>query len=286
MTSTPVRHFSDSEHHDDTELEAAATEAVSLWLHDHPEAMAEVGEASRAHIHLQELSGQASKADLAVAEMERRAGGIAARLDPAGRRVLGLTLGTIIVAVLTVLDVVPLNWAAQAFNLGNGGTWLITGILLVASVGAMAGLEMTRADPRRRGALAAITAVACVTIAVMRTEFLWTVAGESLISAVLQALLLTGISVGLILLGSAVMARTRTLGLDRARAAARRARQTAQACRSALHQADQRMKRHLTALHHRLIVRSSLGSAAPAWADHASWAAALERAVRALFPGL
>ena len=46
------------------------------------------------------------------------------------------------------------------------------------------------------------------------------------------------------------------------------------------------MQRHLGALRQMLLVRLSLGPAAPAGADHASWAAALERAVRALFPGL
>jgi hypothetical protein len=285
MTSTPIQDFSGSEHHD-AELDAAARAAVTIWLHDHPEAVAEVDEAARAHIHLRELSEQASQTGQAAAELERRAAGVAARQDPAGRKVLGLAAGTITVVALTVLDVVPLNWAAQAFNLGNAGTWLITGILLVASIGAMAGLEMTRSDRHRRIVLATIIAIVSIGIAVMRTQFLWTVAGESMVSAIVQGLFLTAMSVGLILLGSAVMARTRSLSLARGRAAAQRARQLAQERQGACRQADEQMKRHLIALHHRLILRSSLGSAAPAWAGHSAWTAALERAVRGLFPGL
>jgi hypothetical protein len=76
-----------------------------------------------------------------------------------------------------VFDTVPLNWAAQAFGLAAAATWLVTGIMLVASAGAMAGLELTREDARRRGALLFLIAAGFAALAVLRTAFLVTVAG-------------------------------------------------------------------------------------------------------------
>jgi uncharacterized membrane protein len=284
MTDTAFIGFGEQEHVDPV-LEAVAREALSHWLGDHPEAGGELEEASRAHIHLQELEGRATEAARAAADAAQRAASLAVKLDPAGHRILGFASGALLVAALTVLDGVPLNWAAQAFGLNNAGTWLITGILLVASVGAMAGLEMTRADSRRRAGLVGVLVVAYVALLVLRMQFLVTVAGESLRAGALQAVLLTGLSASLVTLGSAVMARTRSLSLARARTAARRSRQAAAGCQAARRQAAEKMQRHLGAIRQLVLVRLSLGSAAPAGADHASWAAALERAVRALFPG-
>lgn len=270
----------------DSVLEAAAREALARWLHERPDAGSELEEASRAHIHLQELEVRTTEAGRAAAETAQRAASLAANLDPAGHRILGFLPGALIVAALTVLDGVPLNWAAQAFGLNSAGTWLITGILLVASVGAMVGLEVTRTDARRRVGLVGVLVVAYVAMLVLRMQFLTTVAGESLTAAALQGVLLTGISAGLVVLGSAVMARIRSLSLARARWAARRSRQAAEACQAARRLAAEKMQRHLGALRQMLLVRLSLGPAAPAGVDHASWAAALERAVRMLFPGL
>ncbi len=287
MAGTAFIDFSEQDHGSSyTVLEAAAREALARWLDDHPEADGELEEASRAHIHLQELEVRAAEAARAAADTARRAASLAAKLDPAGHRILGFAAGALIVATLTVLDGVPLNWAAQAFGLNAAGTWLITGILLVASVGAMAGLEVTRADSRRRAALVGVLMVTYIALLVLRMQFLTTVAGESLTAAALQATLLTGISAGLVVLGSAVMARTRSLSLARACAAARRSRQAAEACQAARRLAAEKMQRHLGALRQTLLLRLSFGPAAPAGAEHASWAAALERAVRALFPGL
>ena len=76
-----------------------------------------------------------------------------ARVDLAGQRFAGFTTGAVVVTVLLVFDAIPLNWAAQAFGLDAAATWLVTGIMLVASAGAMAGLELTREDSRRRRTL-------------------------------------------------------------------------------------------------------------------------------------
>jgi hypothetical protein len=268
----------------DPELEARASAAVSVWMHDHEAVTAELEEAVRAHTHLLELEGRARQAATVAAAAQQRAASLTSKLDPDGHRILGFGAGAAVVAALTGLDAIPLNWAAQAFGLDSAGTLLITGILLVASVGAMAGLELTRGGGRRRAALAAVIAVAYVALVVLRTEFLTTVSGASPMAAFLQAVLLSAISAGLVLCGSAVMARTRSFRLDRARAAARRARQAAAAAQAAAHRAAEKMQRHLGVLR-QMLVPWALGSAAPAGVGHASWTAALERAIRALFPG-
>jgi hypothetical protein len=269
----------------DPELDAQASIAVSGWLHDHQAVAGELEEAVRAHTHLQELEGRARQAVTTAAGAQQRAASLTSKLDPDGHRILGFAAGAAIVIALTILDAVPLNWAAQAFGLNAAGTWLITGILLIASVGAMVGLEATRGNARRRTALAAVIAAAYVTLAVLRTQFLTTVAAASVPAALLQAVLLSAISAGLVLCGSAIMARTRSLGLDRARAAARRTRHAAAAAQATAHRAAEKMQRHLGVLR-QMLIPWALGSAAPAGVDHASWTTALERAIRALFPGL
>jgi hypothetical protein len=285
MTGTATVDHGEPESGSVADLDAQASARLSDWVRERPAVVGELEEAAHAHIHLQELSGRARHSAGAAAEAQQRATGLTAKLDPAGHRILGFGVGAAVVAVLVSLDAVPLNWGAQAFGLDNAGTWLVTGILLVASVGAMAGFEMTRYHPRRRAVLAGAMAAACAALLVLRTQFLTAVAGASLAAALLQALLLTAISAGLILCGSALMARTRQLSLARARGAARRARQAAADDQAARRRAAEKMQRHLGGLR-QILTTWALGSPPPAGVDHASWTATLERQIRALFPGL
>jgi hypothetical protein len=268
---------------DDSVLEGQANAALERWLQDHPAVAGEIKETVRAHIHLQELQGRAQAAGQVVQDAEQRDGTLMTRHDPGGHRVLGFAAGALIVVLLVVLDGVPLNWAAQAFGIDPAGTWLVTFILVVASAGAMLGFEVTRGHPRRRGLLAAVVAVGYLALLGLRTEFLTTVSGESFSVALLQAAMLTAISAGLVLCGSAVLARTRSLSQSRSRAAARRARQDAAEARAAQSQAADRLQRHIGGLR-QMLLPWALGSAAPAGVDRAKWAAALERAIRQLFP--
>ena len=269
----------------DAQLDAQASAAISAWLHDHPAVAGELEEAVRAHTHLQELKGRARQAASTATSAQQRAASLTTKLDPAGHRILGFGAGAAIVTALTMLDAVPLNWAAQAFGLEAVGTSLVTGILLAASVGAMAGLEVTRGNARRRAALATVITAVYAALVVLRTQFLITVAGASPVAAFLQALLLSALSAGLVLCGSAVMARTRPLGLDRARAAARRAQHATATTQAAVRLAAEKLQRHLGVLR-QMLIPWALGSAVPAGADPTSWTAALERALHALFPEL
>ena len=268
---------------DDTVLQAQASAALEQWLQDHPSVVGEIKETVRAHLHLQELDGRTREADRAVQEAEHRRGTLATKLDPGGRRIFGFTLGAALVAILVVLDAIPLNWAAQAFGLDTAGTWLVTFILVVASLAAMLGLEVTGGHPKRRTLLAAVMTAGYLALLGLRTEFLTTVAAESFLIAVLQAAMVTAISAGLVLCGSAIIARTRPLSLSRAHHATRRAPQAATDARAAQNQAAERLQRHIGGLR-QMLLPWALGSPAPASVDRARWAAALERAIRALFP--
>jgi hypothetical protein len=261
---------------------AHATATIKRLLEEHPAVARAIKDALRARVHLRELAGRASQAEVVEADAEQHESSLAVKLDPGDHRVLGFGLGLAIVLALIILDAVPLNWAAQAFDLAQTGTWLVTLILVVASVGAMLGFEITRGHPRRRNVLAAVVTLGYLALLGLRTEFLVTVSNDSLPVAVLQSALLTAISAGLVLCGSAVLARTRHLSHSRARAAARRAAQAAADARAAQRQAAEKLHRHIGSLH-QMLFPWALRSAAPEGIDHTKWDAALDQAIRALF---
>jgi len=266
----------------DTTPQAHATAAVKRLLEEYPNAVREIKDTLRARVHLRELTERTSRAEKTEADAEQHESTLAVKLDPGDHRTLGFGLGLAIVLALVVLDAVPLNWAAQAFGLNSAGTWLVTFILVMASVGAMLGFELTRGHPRRRGVLTAVVAAGYLALLGLRTEFLITVSSDSLTVAVLQSALLTAISAGLVLCGSAVLARTRFLEHSRARAAVRRAVRAAGDARTAQQLAAEKLQRHIGSLHHMLLPQA-LRSAVPEGVGHAEWDAALDQAIRALF---
>ena len=265
------------------DLEAQARSALERWLRDNPEVAGEIKETVRAHVYLKEVERRADQAEQVKQVAEQRDATMMTKHDPGGHRVLGFGLGAILVVLLVVLDTIPLNWSAQAFGLDSGGTWLVTLILVIASVGAMIGFELARRHPRRRGLLAAVVALGYVALFGLRTEFLITVAGESLLVAMLQSAMLTAISAGLVLCGSAVLGRTRSPSLSRSHAVVRRTQQAATEARAVQADAAEMLQRHVGGLW-QLQLPWALRSAAPAGVDRAEWAAALERTIRQLFP--
>jgi hypothetical protein len=270
--------------HPDPSLDAQAGAALSVLLQEQPAVAGELEEAVRAHTHLLELRQRAARTASAGTEASRRAASLAAKLDPAGHRVLGFTAGAVLVTIVILLDAVPLNWAAEAFGLDAMGSLLITGILLLASVGAMAAIEMTR-DSQHRRIVVAVLLLAYLALIILRTEFLTTVTAETLPAAGLQSVLLSAISAGLVFCGSAVIARTRHLSVARAQVAGQRAREAASAAQDAERRASDMMERHMGALR-QILIPWALSSPAPEGASHARWVAALDRSVRAMFPGL
>jgi CheY-like chemotaxis protein len=255
---------------------------VAEWFRTDRTAADEYEEATRADTHQHEVRRRMDMANRDLGEARVHVSALIDQHNLDGRRILGFLSGSAVVVALVVLDAIPLNWAAQAFDLNAAESWLVTLILLAASVGAMAGLEVTRHDARRHAALVAVTLTAYAGLVALRTMFLVTVAGEGMAAALLQAVVLSAISAGLVFLGSAVMARTRPQRLSRALAAARRAQRASEASEAAWRRAEEKLERHLVVLR-RQLVRQPLYTSVPAGMPHADWVTALERALRALF---
>lgn len=269
--------------HADPILQTEANAALERWLQDHPEIEGELKETVRAHIHFQELEARTREAERMLQTAEQRNATLQTRHDVAGHRIFGWTVGLALVVALVVLDAVPLNWAAQAFGLDSSGTWLVTCILVVASVGAMVGFELTSGRSGQRSLLAVVVGVAYLVLLGLRTQFMTTAAGESTPVALLQSAMLTVISAGLVLCGSVVLARTRSFTLSRSLGIVRRARRDAATARIAQGLASQKLQRHIGALW-QMLLPWALGTAAPAGVDRAKWAVALRQSVRQLFP--
>jgi hypothetical protein len=263
-------------------LDAHAADTITRAVHKQPAMATEIKATLRTRVYVQELGRRADAAEAKAADAEQCESNLAVKLDPGERRSLPFALGASIVVALVTLDAFPLNWAAQAFGLDSDGTWVVTVILLIASVGAMLGIELTRGHSRRRGILIAVVAAGFLALLGLRTDYLTTVAGDSFPVAVLQSALLTAISAGLVLCGSAVLTRTQSVRYSRARAATRRAARGAEDARNAHGAAADKLERHIGTLH-QMILPEALRYAAPEGVGHANWTAALEQAIRALF---
>jgi|SRR5579875_542451 len=266
----------------DISAESLAMVGVATWVREDARAADEFDEAVRASTHRDETHRLMVAASRAHAQARARVSNLEDKDDLDGRKVFGFGVGAVIVLALVALDAIPLNWAAQAFGLDAASSWLVTMIFLAASVGVMAGLEMTRHEARRRGGLLAVMLAGYAGLVALRTSFLITVDGESFFAAVLQALVLSAFSAGLVVIGSAVMARTRPWRLSRARTEELRARRVSLASEHAWQRADERFKRQFGVLR-RLLARQQLYVSVPAGVSHAEWAAALESALRAHF---
>ena len=265
----------------DAGLRAHATDTIKRLLQEDPAVAKEIKETLRTRVHLQELARRTHQAEDIRADTERHERNLAVELDPVGHRTLRFGLGAAIIAALVVLGAFPLNWVAQAFGLGSAATWLVTFVLVVASIGAMLSFEFTRGHPRQRGILAAVVTAGYLALVGLRTEFLTTVAGDSFLVAFFQAALLTAISAGLVCCGAAVLARTRFLNHSRAYVSAQRAARAADDARAAQLQATEKLQRHVGSLY-QMLIPCALRSPPPEGVDHAKWAGELEQAIRAL----
>ena len=205
------------------------------------------------------------------------------KLDPGDRWTFPFALGAVLVIALVVLDAFPLNWAAQAFGLDSGATLVVTVILLIAAIAAMVGFEVTRDHARPRGILIAIVTAGFLALLGLRAEYLITVSGDSFPVAVFQSTILTAISAGLVVCGSACWpgpGRSPTPGPVPPPGAPPGPPSEA---RAAYDEAVDKLHRHIGTIH-QMILPEALRFAAPEGVGYASWAAALEQAIRALFP--
>jgi hypothetical protein len=152
----------------DPSLDAEAAASLSALFEARPSIAADLEETGRAQAHLQQQRQRELDAVEAQGKAEQRAASLTAKLDLADQRFAGFTVGVVVVAALLVFDAIPLNWAAQAFGLDAAATWLVTTIMLAASAGAMAGIELTRDDARRRQILLVMIGVGYLALTVLR----------------------------------------------------------------------------------------------------------------------
>ena len=252
----------------------------SPWLREDQAAAEEHEEAMRADSYQHEMRRRMDAADRARGAARARLSGLIDKHNLDGRKTLAFWPGSAIVTALVVLDAIPLNWAAQAFDLDErrqlaGNTHPAGGVHrgdgragrgppgLPPLCYPRSGHRLCRSgrapyffpDHGGRRRYRRRPAAGCR-------------AQRDL--------------AGLVFLGSAVMARTRSLGLPGPwpPRAARAAHQPGE--RAAWRRADEKLERHLGVLH-RQLVRQPLYAAVLSGLTHAEWVAALERALRAQF---
>lgn len=153
MTVTGLENSAKPDHPDPEKL---AVIGIAESLREDRGAAEEHEEALRADTYADEMRRHMEAADRALAHARAHVSGLIDKLNLDGRRMLPFWLGGVFILAIVLLDAIPLNWAAQAFGLNAASSWLVTLILLAASVGAMAALETTRQDARRHSALVAL----------------------------------------------------------------------------------------------------------------------------------
>lgn len=267
----------------DSDLDVETSDALRTWFAADPWIEVEFAEAFQANARLQNEHQREREAVRAVEGAAQRVNSLGSELEPGYRRYMHFPFAVAIIGLLVLLEVVPLNWDSLSFGLSTTATWIITGILIAASVGAMAAVKLTRENSWGRISLLILVAVAYVALVLLRSEFLVAVLRVSVFTAVLQAVLLNAIWVGLLVCGALVMARTRPLSLDRADRDLRRAQRRLAISRAARDRAERDIQRHWVVLQE-MLRRWTLTSAIPAGVSQADRVNALERALLALFP--
>lgn len=130
------------------------------------------------------------------------------RRNSAPGRGLGLAIVGVVV-ILAMLDALPLYLTALAFGLDVADTWLLTSLFVSVFAAGMLALDLTRRHTRLRGMLAAVLAVVCLGLIVLRTNFLTVVVGEAVPTAILGATLLISLPVALLFSGAVALTHIR-----------------------------------------------------------------------------
>ena len=125
-------------------------------------------------------------------------------LTDAEDRRFGSLLGAFVIAiVVSIVDVLPAYWAAQALGNGVADTWLVTGIL----VAGLTGVAWMMSHYRNRGGRGQLLAAIIFTLglivveAFLRVRYLLVVNDATVFDAALQGVVLAGISGVLVWVG-------------------------------------------------------------------------------------
>jgi hypothetical protein len=266
----------------DSTLDIDTSAELRAWFAS-PSVEAKFSEAFQANARLQQEQQREAEAARAAERAVRRVNDLITGLELGENRFIAFPFSTAIVAFLLLMDVIPLNWAAQSFGLSTTVTSIFTAILVAASGGAMAGIKLTRKNPRGRAVLLALIIAAYVALISLRTQFIVTVLSVSVLTAILQAVLLNAVSAGLLVCGTMVMVRTRPPKVERAIGDVRRARRRLEMQRAARKRADYSMQEHWAVLQD-MLRRWTISSGITFSVSEVDKVDALERALLDLFP--
>ncbi len=105
-----------------------------------------------------------------------------------------------------LFDAIPAYWASQALDLDQADTVVVTVMLMAALTGAMVFLD-TSTKGSHGNLVEGVVGGGFVLLFVLRVVFLATVGSESLGLALIQSVVLTAISAGLVAIGTYLLRR-------------------------------------------------------------------------------
>jgi hypothetical protein len=206
--------------------------------------------------------------------------------DPMSEHELSRVLALEIAVGLSLVDAVPSYFTAQGFGLDQTATVIITVLLVAALASAMwlMALFTTKGRRHARRVVEIIVGIGLVVVTILRAQYLTATSGGSPAEALLQAVVLTAMSGGLVAMGYIVLehrkpkvvATAERTGSQRDATAVENA-DTAKRLRASADDARRGLDNY--------IVPYALKSDPPAGLDHHRFVDALRAVVRALVVG-
>jgi hypothetical protein len=205
---------------------SVALRGIGTLLEASPLAREQFQDARHDQAEADRLEELAAQADREAADAKERV--IAERHKAGPHKRINRQLGTGIAVALAVADALPAYWSAQAFNLDQRSTIMLTVLLCAALAGAMWLLDLF-ADKGRRLAFRILEGALGAGFAglfVLRLDYLQVMNGEDLWSAAIQAMALTALSAALVAVGFVVLSHRVPKGVADAERTARQAAQS------------------------------------------------------------
>lgn len=169
-------------------------------------------DARREFVKMFQFTNQANDYDTKASKAKTTAKLFRSEIDPDGVRKMGYWTALIGAIILSLLDVVPLYWAASTFGLDIVSTIILTVILVAAAGGGMFLLEsFHNRDKTKAFQMTKIVLMAAfVGLVALRYYFLVVVSGGGIFASALEAIALSSITAGLVVVGYVLMAHAST----------------------------------------------------------------------------
>ncbi|MHB8190661.1 MAG: hypothetical protein ACYDHP_09645 [Ferrimicrobium sp.] len=193
---------------------------LGTWMRDHKN-RTQIDDAKNHNDELKIAAAASKTAQENAIDADRVYQDIKREVDPKNHQRIPTIIGALLVAFFIALDAVPLYWAAESLNRSTLGTDIIFLLLYAGSIMLSVLLET---NSHRRQLLYMILAGAALIIGISRFEYLASSPNSTVASALVASLILTGSSLGLILISATVLSRTRRPRVTKALRAANKAR--------------------------------------------------------------